>query len=346
MRTLLTSFCLILLLTTVGNAKIVFKSIDEGFTGMYVMDDDGSNVKLLTKKSAPHNPNWSPNGKQIVFARFSSDGGRQHFHIVIMNADGTDIRQLTKPEIGSDYYPSFSRDGKQVLFTRYENKINKRSINILDLESGEIIEIANLNKASLRYPTWSPDGRKIVFSTDQFAEDSYNLWIIDADGKNARQLLPAQEGVTKIVQSRPRWSPDGQQILYSQDEYIDQQVGKVVAEIHKAHRYMICDQNGENIRELDIPKDWFPVGLDWMDDGESVLLSMRKIELNKLDFVEDLDYHIYKYHIDTKILTELTNPLVDGYDVDWISGSALSVFLKDKKQTQWGEIKKDISRSR
>ncbi len=120
MRTLLTSFCFILLFSSVGNAKIVFKSIDEGFTGMYVMDDDGSNVKLLTRKSSPRNPNWSPDGKQIVFGRFNSDGGRQHFYIAIMNADGTDIQQLTKPEIGSDYYPSFSSDGKQVLFTRQD----------------------------------------------------------------------------------------------------------------------------------------------------------------------------------------------------------------------------------
>ena len=52
---------------------------------------------------------------------------------------------------------------------------------------------------------------------------------------------------------------------------------------------------GENILELDVPKNWKPMGVDWMDDGESVVLSMREIELNKLNFVELLDYHIYKY---------------------------------------------------
>ena len=37
---------------------------------------------------------------------------------------------------------------------------------------------------------------------------------------------------------------------------------------------------------------------------------------------------------------ELTNPHVDGYEVDWISGDALLVFPKGKLQIQWGEVKK------
>lgn len=334
MRRLIIYLCFILMFSAVGNAKLVFDSI---YTGIFVIDDDGSNVTRLVKKSNTGHPRWSPDGKWIVFERDRSYAvNRSVSSIWIMDTRGTNLRQITAPVAGfeSDRYPSFSPDGQQILFVRYQDQGKNKSINILNLETGQIRKIYD---KWAYWPEWSPDGQQIVFSSGGY------LWIMDADGNNARQLLPAQEGVTKIAQSRPRWSPDGQQILYSQDEYIDQQVGKVVAEIHKAHRYMICDQNGENIRELDIPKDWFPVGLDWMDDGESVLLSMRKIELNKLDFVEVLDYHIYKYHIATKKLTELTSPLVDGYGVDWVSGRALPVSPKGKKQTQWGELKKDFS---
>ena len=48
MRITITSGCLILLLSTVANAKIVFDSKRDGVKGIYVMNDDGSNVTLLT----------------------------------------------------------------------------------------------------------------------------------------------------------------------------------------------------------------------------------------------------------------------------------------------------------
>ena len=73
------------------------------------------------------------------------------------------------------------------------------------------------------------------------------------------------------MQEFPRWSPDGQQILYTQSEYKTVQLGKVKDIIHIAHRYMICDRNGENVQELQIPKNLEPAGIDWMDNGESVV---------------------------------------------------------------------------
>ena len=284
MRKLLTFLCFILMFSTVVNAKIVFDSI---YTGAFVMDDDRSNFTRLMKTT--HDPNRSPDGKQIVFSARCQG-------ISIMNTDGTNIRQITNPDPGADYYPSFSSDGKQVLFSRCGNrKNNKRSINILNLENGEIMEIFSINERSLRYPRLSPDGEQIVFSSASSAPGSVaDFWIIEADGTNERKLLPAQEkGVLKIYRSRPRWSPDGKQILYTQDEYINQEVGPIVVQIHKAHRYMICDRNGENIQELKIPENLQSAGIDWMDNGEFVVLSMLEIELNKPNFVELLDYHIY-----------------------------------------------------
>ena len=300
------------------------------------MDDDGSSIKLLIGKSVPGNPRWSPDGRQIVFDDYNFDikVGPQGSYIAIMNADGTDIRQLTKTDNGTAIYPSFSPDGKQVLFSR--DRI-KRSISTIDLESGEIKEIAHVRASS---PNWSPDSKYIVYSTHPFGGiTGGNLWIMDADGNNIRQLFPNPEDGQRIIRTRPRWSPDGKQILYEQSEYLLQQVDKIEVEIHKAHRYMICDQNGENIVELDVPKNWKPMGVDWMDDGESVVISMREIELDKLNFVGRLDYHIYKYHLGAEKLTEVTNPHIGGYEIDWISGDALLVAPNNKIPTSWAKIK-------
>ena len=332
MRRLIIYLCFILMFSAVGNAKLVFDSI---YTGIFVIDDDGSNVTRLVKKSNTGHPRWSPDGKWIVFERDRFYAvNRSVSSIWIMDTRGTNLRQITAPVAGSesDRYPSFSPDGQQILFVRYQDQDKNKSTNILNLETGQIRKIYDKWAYS---PEWSPDGQQIVFSSGGY------LWIMDADGNNARQLLPAQEGVTKIAQSRPRWSPDGQQILYTQFEFISQQVGKGIVIIHKAHRYMICDRNGENIQALNIPENFKPNGIDWMDNGESVVFSGNEIELNKLNFVENLIKNIYKYHIATEKITQIGNNQVEGYSIDWVSGNALPVSPKGKMQTQWGEIKKD-----
>lgn len=339
MRTLIIYLCFILMFSTVGNTKLVFDSI---YTGIFIIDDDGSNVTRLIKKSNVGHPRWSSDGKWIVFERDRSiDANRFVTSIWIMDTHGTNLRQITAPVAGSelDRAPSFSPDGQQILFIRYQNQGKNQSTNILDLETGQIRKISD---KWVHSPEWSPDGQQIVFSSGG------SLWIMDADGNNARQLLPDQEGVTKIVQSRPRWSPDGQQILYTQFEYVSQQVGKAIVQIHKAHRYMICDRNGENIQALNIPENFKPNGIDWMDNGESVVFSGNEIELNKLNFVENLTKNIYKYHIATEKITQIGNDQVEGYSIDWISGRTLpvSVSPKGKMQTQWGKIKKGASETR
>ena len=265
-------------------------------------------------------------------------------YIAIMKSDGTKFQQLTETKDASDSYPTFLPDGKHILFTRYEiPNDRKSSINILNLESGKIMEIFSINQRSLRYPSLSPDGEQIVFSSKSiFHRDAVaDLWIVNADGTNERKLLPEHENdELSIYRDRPRWSPDGKRILYVQDEYIDQKAGPIVIQIHKAHRYMICDHNGENTQSLVIPENFECSGIDWMDNGEAVVFTANEIELNKLDFVEVRQHNIYKYHIATEKITQIGDDQVSGYSIDWVSGSALPVSPKGKLQTRWGEIKK------
>ena len=335
MRTLFTFLCFMLMFSSVSNAKLIFDSI---YTGLFVIDDDGNNVTRLDKKSVARHPRWSPDGKQIVFEReHFFEANRSVSSIWIMNTHGTDLRQITAPVAGAELHsdPSFSPDGKEVLFVKYQHGKNLGIYN-LELKSGKISQVTD---RSARYPEWSPVGEHIAFTRGGY------IWIMDADGNNARQLLPTQQDVEITVQEFPRWSPDGQQILFTQSEYITQQVGKGEEQIHIAHRYMICDRNGENVQELQIPKNLDPAGIDWMDNGESVVFCANKTELNKIIFHVILDYTIYKYHITTKKMAQIGDDELYGYWIDWVSGSALPVSPKGKIQTQWGEIKKAYLRS-
>ncbi len=341
-------FCvLLLLISTSASAKIVFGSTREGVRGVYVMDDDGSNQTLLTKSEdlQPYPSCWSPDSKQIAFkSRVRINGKRVVF---LMNADGTNIRQLTEDDDSYVGKVSFSPDGKSIVFDRIVRVDNKEKygITVLNIETGKMKEIANINAG---YCDWSPDGKHIIFSKPvEVGGGGNTIWIMGSGGQNPRPLIPEPVGGPVVIHRwKQRWSPDGKKIVFTQNEYTWERIPNLgTALIYKAHRYMICDRNGEHIKQLQIPKDWRPISIDWMDDGESVVFSAyRGIPLNEpilRGFVFP-PANIYKYHIRTRVRTRLTNhPGKDGI-LDWISDDVLPVQPHgNQKKVQWGVLKSD-----
>ena len=334
---------LVLLLSTIAHAKIVFGSNREGVEGVYVMDDDGSNQTLLTESETliPYPGCWSPDGKQILFkGRGQARNGNVVF---LMNTDGTNIRQITADDGRYIGATSFSPDGKSIVFdTRVRiNDKQKASINVLNIATGKMKEIADIGAT---HCNWSPDGKYIVFA-EPLAVGGVGgtIWIMEAGGHNPRPLIPPHEGAVTFHRWKPCWSPDGKQILFSQEEYTWEQVPDLGnALIPKAYRYIICDQKGENIKQLQIPKAWRPIGIDWMDDGKSVVFSTQDgIPLNEpipRGFVFPPG-NIYKYHISTGKITQLTDHPGKDHTLDWISDDVLSVSAVGKKKVTWGVLK-------
>ena len=60
-----------------------------------VMNGDGTGLRRLTTTGHYLTPNWSPDGRQIIF--HIALGGSGRFQLFLINADGTGERQLTNP---------------------------------------------------------------------------------------------------------------------------------------------------------------------------------------------------------------------------------------------------------
>ena len=335
--------CLILLLvSTAAHARIVFSSTRNGIKGVYVMDDDGSNQTLLREgkqgDKVPFPYSWSPDGQQILFmGKFT--------HLYLMNTDGTNVRKLLDDDGGTIGRGSFSPDGQSIVFDWIVQNLNgtKYGVYVLNIETLKAEAIAP--KITSSNCDWSPDGKHIISSEWRTHGVNNTIWIMDADGHNRRRLIPAAAagGEFTIHRSRPRWSPNGKQIVFSQMEYKTVQVPNVGELLFfKAFRYIICNRNGENIQPLHIPKDMEGLGIDWMDDGESIVFSARAaIPLNE-PLPADFDFphaNIYKYHIKTRVITRLTNHPGLDISLDWISDDVLPVSPKGKKKVTWGRLK-------
>lgn len=341
MRILIFVLCLILLLATVSTAKILVTSYVEGdidVKSIVVMEDDGTEIKTIhidNRRSS--RTRWSPDGKQIVFYRFQKPGEWQWQEIVVMNSDGTNERILTQTQEASDRVPVFSPDGKSVLFCRSERIGNesKRSMNVIDLESGKIRKIADFGVNS---PDWSPDGKQIVFSPiGKIGNVNSTIQIMDVDGRHHRNLLdPPPQGVNGITRTYARWSPNGKQVVFMEYEFKhNPQLGF----IPQARRYFIYDVRTRKTEQLRIPETYFSSGLDWMDDGKSILFSAREVELNVPVKGQVFLYHIYKYNITAKRITRISEQTWENPSLDWISDDVFPVTPQGKKKVTWGTIK-------
>jgi len=86
---------------------------------------DGTMTRLTATESAEYRPRWSPDGKTIVYQATKRgltdlETTMEDTHVWLMNADGTNRRELTSMIDNRQGAPSWSPDGNAVYFTVLE----------------------------------------------------------------------------------------------------------------------------------------------------------------------------------------------------------------------------------
>lgn len=117
-------------------SKIAFASDRDGYVDIYVMNADGSNVTQLTyiPDVSKRRIAWSPDGSKIMFISISPRDPvtfEIHFDIYVMNADGSNLTQLTD-DFGMNENPAWSPDGSRIAFT--SNPDGDGEIYVIDVD--------------------------------------------------------------------------------------------------------------------------------------------------------------------------------------------------------------------
>jgi tol-pal system beta propeller repeat protein TolB len=158
--------------------RLAFDSYRDGDNDIYTMNSsDGSEVmKLTDNQNHDVNPTWSPDGTKIVFER--------DYDIWIMDADGTDQKNLTNTTVASEYEPDWSPDGTRIAFEKWGSADlgNQTDIIAIKPDGSGLTNLTKTPGVSEDYPAWSPNGRKLAFT------EHGDIWVMNADGTNRNNL--------------------------------------------------------------------------------------------------------------------------------------------------------------
>ncbi|MYA99296.1 hypothetical protein F4X90_06410, partial [Candidatus Poribacteria bacterium] len=268
-------------------------------------------INLTQHRAKDSTPVWSPTGEQILFT--SDRGGIEDLYL--MNADGTNVRQVFKKLIGREF-PTWSPDGKALAYHRFH------TFSIYTASSAGKDET---KVADGLWSAWSPNGSEIAFMASKFVwgengnlqVPNVRIQIINLQTHVEDVLLPGQIGMFD-----PAWAPDSAQVAFS---WRGRQIGGTMG-IH------VVNRDGSGLRKIvDVEDGMAAFNPTWSPDGNELIYNKG------VGGVRDL----FKVALSGGVPERLTHRQGDNFDADWFDPAfALPVSPQSSfLTTTWGKLK-------
>ncbi len=179
--------------------SVAFARSVGGNTEIYVAGADGSSPRRLTFTGAiDTNPAWSPTGNEIAFT--SSRSGRPD--IWVMDPEGTNVQRITTE---GDYNDgaTWSPDGTQIAYATRRHGVFQIAVTDRATLKTRLLTSGAGAKES---PTFAPDGKRIAYSLSLGGRKGKEtqIWVMDADGSNPRQLTSEGNNYSPAWSGYPR----------------------------------------------------------------------------------------------------------------------------------------------
>ena len=174
------------------NYDIAFATDRDGNFEIYLMADDGSNVRRLTNNTfGDMSAAWFPNGQDLVFAS-NRDGA---WRLYLMRADGTQQRPLpgSRP---TDFDPAVSPKGDLIAFET--QRAGQEDIYVIPARGGTARRLAATH-ADESNVAWSPTGDRLAFQRQD--RDGLHIYVVNAAGGRPRRATAG-----RVADAYPVWT--------------------------------------------------------------------------------------------------------------------------------------------
>jgi len=223
---------------------------------LYTINADGTGLSKLTSRNLILlGPRWSPDGTQIAYAVQDNPNVATENNLHIMNADGTNDRQITSKMLVASF--QWSPDGKRFVLAILPGIGKKPFLQVINADGTGAVQLTNSPAARYMLPAWSPDATQIAFASDR--EGTTEIFVMNADGSNIRRLTDPQANQGAAF---PTWAPDGKRIAYAQFDKADPPTAEAIPSLY------VMNADGSNPTRITTNIRYEP--LSWSPDGQFI----------------------------------------------------------------------------
>jgi Tol biopolymer transport system component len=175
------------------------------------MDADGNNPVRLTDTQSAYDSqiDVTPDGKTVLFARQSSDGGKTS--LMRVPIEGGAATPLIPDSDSSELMPRVAPDGKRLAFQtfHYDEKIARfhTELKIAELGENQTIKQSEEIEFGMHHPLeWTADGTALTYINRSGID---NIWSLSMKTKKENPLTAFNSGnITAFT-----WSNDGKKLF-------------------------------------------------------------------------------------------------------------------------------------
>jgi Tol biopolymer transport system component len=176
---------------------------------LWIADAVSGQLRQLTRCTPAYcadvQPDWSPDGRLILFRRISNHGD----FLYTVHPDGSQLTELNTSAAGE---PQWSPNGRMIAFDGGDTMF----VAAADGSRNKLL-LAGDQGSGPGAPSWSPDSSRLAYVYTPGVPGMFTaeLWTMNIDGSHRRRV--AKTGCCVETMAPPIWSPEGKQIAFAAD---------------------------------------------------------------------------------------------------------------------------------